>query len=91
MYDYVPVCQNLLGLILLQGSNQIGLVVPVPQILRLLMAYQFLTSYQMNKKVGNCNGLDSLYLFDQGHFEKLLPSIVSSTNYLTANITCFNK
>ena len=56
---------------------------PVPRILKPLKAYQFCTSYQMNKVVGNYNGLDSMYLSDQGHFVKQLPSIVTSRNYLT--------
>ena len=83
VYDYVHACRNPLGSISFQESNQIGSVVPVPRILRPLKAYQFCTSYQMNKVVGNYNGLDSMYLSDQGHFEKRLPSIVSSRNYLT--------
>jgi len=40
----------------------------------------------MNTIVGNYNGLDSMYLSDQGNFEKNVPAIVSARNSLSIHV-----
>ena len=82
-YEYVHACRNPFGCISFEESNQIGSIVPIPRIIRPMKRYQFCTSFQMNKIVGNYNGLDCMYLSDQGNFDKNVVPIVHGRNALT--------
>jgi hypothetical protein len=80
--EYIHAPCNPTGVISITGSNQLAPIVPIPRVIKPIRAYQYCTSYEVNKVVGNYNGLDSMYISDQGNFDKQPIEIVAERNAL---------